>query len=72
MARLSASGMAGKPSFAHDRKSNSARDKRAAKFTEDHQRKLSMDAYYRPRQRGLINVDSWEEDEMEADVMPCN
>lgn len=72
MARLSASGMAGKPSFEHDRKSNTARDKREAKFIENQHRKLSMDAYYRPRQRGMINVDNWEEDEMDAEVMPCN
>jgi hypothetical protein len=66
MAHLSASGTFGNNGSAYDGKCNSAREKREAKVTENRHLKHSMDAYYRPRLRGLIQVDVFDVDDTDA------
>ena len=70
MARLSTSSAFGNTGSTYDGKCNSASEKREAKAPENRHRKHSMDAYYRPRQRGMINVDNWDAEEMERDETP--
>lgn len=69
MARASASNPTCNNRSTHDGKCNTAREKREARASEKRHRKLSMDAYYRPRQRGLIHVDNWEADDAEVEVL---
>jgi hypothetical protein len=63
MARLSISIAAGKRIVEHFCKEENNHTKRGEKFGKDNHRKLSMDAYYRPRHR----LTMWVMEEMEAD-----
>lgn len=70
MARPSATTPAGNIRSTHDGKCNTAREKKEARASENRHLKHSMDAYYRPRQRELINVDNWDRDDTEIDALP--
>jgi hypothetical protein len=70
MARVSASNQAGNSRSTNDGKCNTAREKQEARASENRHRKHSMDAYYRPRQRGLIHADNWNADDTEVEVLP--
>jgi hypothetical protein len=63
MTRVTNSNPTGNNRSTHDGKCNTAREKREARASENRHVKHSMDAYYRPRQRGLIQVDNWNVDD---------
>ncbi len=66
MTRLSHSSMDKKAQGGKGRQTLARQSERAGGGSH---RKHSMDAYYRPRHRGLIDACLREEDDMEADVM---
>jgi hypothetical protein len=70
MARPSATNATGNTRSTYDGKCNTAREKKEARTSENRHLKHSMDAYYRPRQRELINVDNWNADDTEVEVLP--
>lgn len=70
MARPSATNATGNIRSTYEGKCNTAREKKEARASENRHLKHSMDAYYRPRQRELINVDNWDMDDTEPDAIP--
>ncbi|MDO8988903.1 MAG: hypothetical protein Q7U91_04650 [Sideroxyarcus sp.] len=71
MARLTLAGVSGR-NYIYDGKCNSAREKREARAIQNRHRKPSMDAYYRPRLRSLVDLANWDMENMEGDDMPCS
>lgn len=66
MARLEISSISKKKSVTHGGKDKHPHFGRGEKFLDEHQHKQGMDAYYRPRFRGIIDACLREADETEA------
>jgi hypothetical protein len=66
MSQASASNPTVNSRSTYDGKCNTAREKREAKASENRHLKHSMDAYYRPRLRGLIQVNSTDVEDTDA------